>query len=117
MADQEFLASYAVDIDETGVERLQSILESNRGLAESLASAFRAAYGELESFVRGAAGAVPGLNGFVNGQNEAAAAAGRAAGAIRELGEAYEGLRGMLPEVTLEISEPWMRPLSEENGI
>ena len=32
MPDQEFLASYAVDIDEQGVERLQSILEENRSL-------------------------------------------------------------------------------------
>ena len=116
MADQEFLASYAVDVDEEGVARLQSVLEGNRELAASLGAAFRAAYGELENFVRGAAGAVPGLNGFIAGQNEAAAAAGRAAGAIRELGEAYEGLRGLIPEGTLEISVPGMKPLSVENG-
>ena len=34
MADQEFLASFAVDIDEAGVARLQTILSENRELAE-----------------------------------------------------------------------------------
>ena len=43
MADQEFLASYAVDVDEEGVARLQSVLEGNRELAASLGAAFRAA--------------------------------------------------------------------------
>ena len=52
MADQEFLASYAVDIDEEGVERLQSVLEENRSLAESLSSAFQQAYQDLSTFVR-----------------------------------------------------------------
>ena len=33
MASQEFLASFAVDIDEGGVSRLQSVLEENRDLA------------------------------------------------------------------------------------
>ena len=34
MASQEFLASFAVDIDEGGVSRLQQVLEENRELAE-----------------------------------------------------------------------------------
>ena len=37
---QEFLASFAVDIDESGVTRLQTILKDNRALAESLSEAF-----------------------------------------------------------------------------
>ena len=40
MADQEFLASFAVEIDETGLLRLQEELTKNRALAEELASAF-----------------------------------------------------------------------------
>ena len=36
MADQEFLASFGVDIDETGVSRLQQILTENQTLAKSL---------------------------------------------------------------------------------
>ena len=39
MASQEFLASFAVEIDEGGVTRLQSILEQNRELADSVAAA------------------------------------------------------------------------------
>jgi hypothetical protein len=34
MADQEFLASFGVEIDESGVARLQAALEENRTLAE-----------------------------------------------------------------------------------
>ena len=37
---QEFLASFAVDIDEAGVTRLQTILRQNRDLAARLAAAF-----------------------------------------------------------------------------
>ena len=50
MADQEFLASFAVDIDEAGVARLQSILMENRELAENLAAAFDAASASIRSF-------------------------------------------------------------------
>ena len=50
MADQEFLASVAVDIDEAGVSRLQAILTENRELADSLAAAFNAASEAIRSF-------------------------------------------------------------------
>ncbi len=50
MADQEFLASFAVDIDESGVSRLQTILAENRELADSLAAAFNAASEAIRSF-------------------------------------------------------------------
>ena len=43
MADQEFLASFGVEIDESGVSRLQAVLEENRTLADSLAASFAAA--------------------------------------------------------------------------
>ena len=43
MADQEFLASFGVEIDESGLEKLQKALVQNRALAEELASAFHAA--------------------------------------------------------------------------
>ena len=38
MPEQEFLASFGVEIDESGVERLQEALSRNRELAEELAS-------------------------------------------------------------------------------
>ena len=50
MADQEFLASFAVDIDEAGVFRLQTVLTENRELADSLAAAFSAASEAIRSF-------------------------------------------------------------------
>ena len=43
VADQEFLASFAVDIDEAGVTRLQKILADNKALADNVSAAFRAA--------------------------------------------------------------------------
>lgn len=50
MADQEYLASYAVDIDEAGVARLQRILEQNNTLASSVASAFNSASDSIDKF-------------------------------------------------------------------
>lgn len=35
-ASQEFLASFAVEIDEAGVSRLQQVLEENRELANKI---------------------------------------------------------------------------------
>lgn len=49
---QEFLASFAVDIDEGGVSRLERILENNRELAKKLADAFDAARNAMEGFIR-----------------------------------------------------------------
>ena len=40
MADQQFLASFGVDIDESGVSRLQKILTENRTMADSLSASF-----------------------------------------------------------------------------
>ena len=49
MPMQEFLASYAVEVDESGVTRLEQVLSSNRELAESLAGAFDSARSALSS--------------------------------------------------------------------
>ena len=48
-AMQEFLASFAVDIDFGGVDRLQKILSENRDLANRLAAAFLSARSELSA--------------------------------------------------------------------
>ena len=53
---QEFLASFAVDIDEAGVTRLQTILQQNRDLANELAAAFDSACSSMLEFVRYAPG-------------------------------------------------------------
>lgn len=50
MASQEFLASFAVEIDEGGVSRLQEVLAGNRQLAEDLAAAFGAASEAIRAF-------------------------------------------------------------------
>ncbi len=50
MANQEFLASFAVEIDEGGVSRLQEILAQNRKLADSLAAAFNSATAAIHTF-------------------------------------------------------------------
>ena len=50
MADQEFLASFGVQIDESGLNRLQKALKDNRTLADDLASSFDKARAAVESF-------------------------------------------------------------------
>ena len=51
---QEFLASFAVDIDEAGVSRLQTILQQYRDLADQLAAAFGHARDSMTDFIRAA---------------------------------------------------------------
>ena len=97
MADQEFLASYAVDIDEEGVERLQSVLEENRSLAESLSSAFQKAYADLTAFVREASVSISSFSSFEEAQESAADAASKAEQAIAALTSAYAGLSTSIP--------------------
>ena len=61
MASQEFLASFAVEIDEAGVSRLQSVLEENRDLAEQLSAAFAAATAAIHAFAE-ELGLLPGFS-------------------------------------------------------
>ena len=52
MADQEFLASFGVEIDESGLDQLRKALKENRTLAEQLASAFDSARNAVSEFFR-----------------------------------------------------------------
>ena len=52
IADQEFLASFGVEIDESGLDRLQKALIHNRELAEELAAAFDSAREAIGDFFR-----------------------------------------------------------------
>ena len=61
MASQEFLASFAVEIDEAGVSRLQEILTSNMEMADSLAAAFGSDSSAIRSFTD-ALGELPGFS-------------------------------------------------------
>lgn len=67
---QEFLASYAVRVDEDGARRLQRILDQNRASAEFLAKAFtsaRAALVSLKKDLSGSAGLKDILSGISSG--------------------------------------------------
>ena len=69
MADQEFLASFGVDIDESGVTRLQKILTENKTLGDSLAASFNAAAEGVKAFKESISTDLPSLfsgNGYGN---------------------------------------------------
>ena len=116
MPDQEFLASYAVDIDEQGVERLQSILEENRSLAVSLSKAFSQAYADLDSFVREAIVSIPSLARFEEAQASAIDSAGKAEQAILALTSAYSGLTAAIPDESLDLSITGISGERNESG-
>lgn len=52
MADQEFLASYGVDIDEEGVKRLETILKENEKMGKAVSSAFNSANTSIEEYLK-----------------------------------------------------------------
>lgn len=56
MASQEFLASFAVEIDEGGVSRLQQVLSDNRDLANEVSAAFEAATAAIQEYQKAALG-------------------------------------------------------------
>ena len=56
MADQEFLASFGVEIDEGGVSRLQAILEQNRQLAAQVSEQFAAAAKAVKEYQKTVSG-------------------------------------------------------------
>ena len=88
MADQEFLASFAVEIDESGVSRLQQVLEENRDLAEEVASAFEAATEAIREYEKAALG---GDNPSGEGNRDDGAGKGAAASAegTRDTGSSF----------------------------
>ena len=63
MADQEFLASFGVDIDESGVSRLQQILTENKTLGDNLAASFNAAAEGVRAFKESVSTDLPSLFG------------------------------------------------------
>jgi len=66
LADQEFLASFGVEIDEAGVSRLQEALEQNQALAEEVAAAFDAARQAVQAFFAELSeAALPGVGGNI----------------------------------------------------
>jgi hypothetical protein len=63
LADQEFLASFGVDIDENGVSRLQKILTENQTLAQSLSESFDTASESVKLFKKTISTELPSLFG------------------------------------------------------
>ena len=76
MALQEFLASYAVQVDEDGARRLQRILDQNRLSARELSSAFSAAYSSLVALKKELSDA-SGLKNVLSALSTSAAASSR----------------------------------------
>ncbi|MBQ9210934.1 MAG: hypothetical protein IJ153_04470 [Clostridia bacterium] len=76
MALQEFLASYAVQVDEDGARRLQRILDQNRLSARELSSAFSAAYSSLVALKKELSDA-SGLKNVLSALSASAAASSR----------------------------------------
>ena len=91
MASQEFLASFAVDIDEGGVARLQSILSENRDLANEVAAAFEAATAAIREYQDAASGNTGGTgeSNRDTGSGQPAGKAGSVEGA-RDTGSARD---------------------------
>ena len=86
MALQEFLASYAVKVDEDGARRLQRILEQNRTAGAELAAVFssaRDALAALKKELSETAGLKNALEGLLSGSSRlpSGASSGAAAGA------------------------------------
>ena len=63
LPDQEFLASFGVDIDESGVNRLQQILTENKSLGADLAASFNAAAEGVKAFKESISTELPSLFG------------------------------------------------------
>ena len=63
LPDQEFLASFGVDIDENGVSRLQKILTENQTLAQSLSESFDTASESVKLFKKTVSTELPSLFG------------------------------------------------------
>ncbi len=59
MAEQDFLASYGVSIDEEGITRLHGILSENREKASGVADAFSDAEAALRSWLNALSGEIP----------------------------------------------------------
>ena len=76
---QEFLASFAVDIDESGVNRLQLILDQNREMAEKVSAAFDQARASMDHYLEGISqDDLSGLLSFLGGKASQSASGSRA---------------------------------------
>lgn len=103
MADQEYLASFGVQIDEGGVFRLQSVLAENRALAEELASAFDGAAASLQALREALGEDLPLLTGAGRGVTEGDVFGPGALRVGLDLTEANAGLEDFLEKAKQQI--------------
>ena len=75
MPMQEFLASFAVQVDEDGARRLQAILDQNRDSAKDLAASFAAADAALTALKKNLSDAA-GLKNILSALNSGISGAG-----------------------------------------
>lgn len=114
MAMQEFLASFGVEVDESGVGRLQEILKENKALAEDLSRAFAAARASLKPLLSStAAEALTALqaSGALNLRltADASAVIAAASTALASIQAAYSG-------TTLKLSARVQVPGADASG-
>ena len=119
MALQEFLASFAVEIDEAGVRRLRTVLEENRRDARTLSGAFAAAASSVKGMLASVSSSFA-LSRFASAQRESAAAASGAAAAVGSLASAYRelfSLSGRAPAVSAGSPLPVTVPMPERASL
>ena len=107
MPMQEFLASYAVQVDEDGARRLQAILDQNRDSAKDLAASFAAADAALTALKKNLSDAA-GLKNILSALNSGISGAGGSSGSNSSSGargSASPGLSGRsLPGLPASLS-------------
>lgn len=107
MAMQEFLASYAVQVDEDGARRLQSILEENREAGSQLASVFDSARAALEALKKELSNSVDLKNilpGLTSGGNRTTFPAGSLSDAVSRVASSFSSASSSLPELPSSFS-------------
>lgn len=107
MAMQEFLASYAVQVDEDGARRLQSILEENREAGSQLAAVFDSARAALEALKKELSDSVDLKNilpGLTSGGNRTTLPAVSLSDAISRVASSFSSASAALPELPVSFS-------------
>ena len=112
MAMQEFLASYAVQVDEDGARRLQSILEENREAGSQLAAVFDSARAALEALKKELSDSVDLKNilpGLTSGGNRTTLPAVSLSDAISRVASSFSSASSSLPELPPSFSSLRLR--------
>ena len=104
MADQQYVISFAAEVDEGSLSQLQSLMGEISGLAESLASALSAVSGGLSGLSGASSAAAAAVSSLSSPFAASASSAQAAADAVNSLVSAYNGLSTAAPTGALEIT-------------